>query len=73
MGHTLEDALIDAGCTAEQAGRLAKMQANGNTDDCLRMLRCHRCELVSALHEAQRPIDVCDWIIRELQLGSLMA
>jgi hypothetical protein len=24
--------------------------------------------LVEAMHEAQRPIDVCDWVIREVEM-----
>lgn len=62
--------LRDAGCAAELAKRCGELEAAGRTDECLQLLRRHRAELVVALHEAQRPIDVCDWIIHTLQKRS---
>lgn len=59
--------LEETGFGQEQAERYLLFEAEGRTDDCVRMLRCRRCELVDALHEAQRPIDVLDWAIRDLE------
>ena len=73
MGHVFEDSLVDAGCDTELAARITQLQEGGNTEACIRLLRCHRCDLVEAMHKAQRPIDVCDWIIYALQNGTLVA
>lgn len=62
--------LCDAGCGEELAALCDRLESSGHTDECLRLLRRHRAELVVALHEAQRPIDVCDWIIRNLEKKS---
>lgn len=59
--------LRDAGCDAALAERLAALVTADDRDGALRLLRCHRCQLVNALHEAQRPIDVCDWLIHRLE------
>ncbi len=56
-----------AGCDSALANRLERRAAVGDDEGCLRLLRAHRCDLVEAMHEAQRPIDVCDWIIREVE------
>jgi hypothetical protein len=59
--------LTAAGCDERLARRLEERAAAGDSASCLRLLRAHRCELVEAMHEAQRPIDTCDWIIREVE------
>ena len=59
-----------AGCGEELAQLCGRLEAEGRTDECLQALRRHRAELVVAMHEAQRPIDVCDWIIRDLETKS---
>ena len=73
MGRSFEETLADAGCDAALAARLSRLQAAGDTEGCVRLLRCHRSGLVDAMHEAQRPIDVCDLIIHALQKGTLVA
>ena len=59
--------LAAAGCGTKLASALESRAAAGDAVGCLRLLRAHRCELLEAMHEAQRPIDVCDWIIREVE------
>lgn len=73
MEQAMKHALTEAGCNGVLAERLDALQQAGETDACLRLLRCHRCELVEALHQAQRPIDVCDWLIHELERDSRVA
>ena len=73
MDHAMRQALTEAGCGSALVDRLNAMQEAGETDACLRLLRCHRCELVEALHQAQRPIDVCDWLIHELERNACVA
>lgn len=69
MARISEGSLIDAGCDARLIERVERHLEMGNEKACLNLLRAHRCELVEAMHEAQRPIDVCDWIIREVELS----
>ena len=59
--------LIAASCNNELIERLERQAEKGNSEACLQLLRSHRCDLVEAMHEAQKPIDVCDWIIREVE------
>lgn len=65
--ETVKSGLLDAGCASAFIERYRVAEAAGDTKACLDLLRRHRCELVCALHEAQKPIDVCDWIIRGLE------
>lgn len=66
MSDTTKALLHETGFDALQAERYLSLEAQGRKEECLRMLRCRRCELVEALHEAQRPIDVIDWAIYDL-------
>lgn len=67
MTESVEYGLRDAGCAGELIEQYRALDGVGDTRACLDLLRRHRCELVCALHEAQKPIDVCDWIIRGLE------
>ena len=67
MYATSEQCLADAGCNEAFIRQYRAREAAGDEATCLQLLRLHRCELVYALHEAQRPIDVVDWIIRDLE------
>ena len=67
MGRISTTNMMDAGCDAALADCLGQRLDAGDTEGCLRLLRAHRCDLVEAMHEAQRPIDACDWIIREVE------
>ncbi|MDO4536843.1 MAG: hypothetical protein Q4B54_01685 [Coriobacteriales bacterium] len=67
MTESMRLGLSDAGCAAELVERYGEFEKAGDTRACLALLRKHRCELVCSLHEAQRPIDVCDWMIRNLE------
>lgn len=67
MAQVNANSLADAGCDAVLSELCEYTLLRGDTEECLRLLRAHRCDLVEAMHEAQRPIDVCDWIIREVE------
>ena len=73
MACTFEESLVNAGCDTTLAARLTRLREAGDTEGCVHLLRCHRSGLVEAMHEAQRPIDVCDWIIYTLQNGTPVA
>lgn len=67
MTDTTLTMLEATGFSSHQARRYERCEQEGRTDECVRMLRRRRCELVDALHEAQRPIDVIDWAIADLE------
>jgi hypothetical protein len=67
MDHNARQMLAATGFAPAQTERYLAFERAGRRDECLRMLRCQRCALVEALHEAQRPIDVIDYAIYELQ------
>ena len=67
MAQNTREMLVATGFTAAQAERYLMLERRGEVDACMRMLRCHRSELVDALHKAQRPIDVLDWAIYDLE------
>ena len=67
MTNATQELLETVGFSSAQTQQYPNLERQGRTQDCARMLRSRRCELVEALHEAQRPIDVIDWAIYELQ------
>lgn len=67
MTNATHEMLRASGFTETQAQRYLELEQQGSVEACMRMLRCRRCELLDALHEAQRPIDVIDWALYELQ------
>lgn len=67
------DLLGAIGMSELQAERYLRCAEAGGTDECLRMLRLRRAELLVALHEAQRPIDMVDYAIRDLQRSAASA
>jgi len=67
MATDTREMLTATGFTTAQTERYLMHERRGEVDACMRMLRCHRSELVDALHEAQRPIDVLDWAIYDLE------
>ncbi len=63
MEANIAQALADAHCDRELIEEYDRLEREGRHEDSLRLLRCHRCRLVDAMHEAQRPIDVIDLVI----------
>lgn len=59
--------LVEAGCSDRLIVSCIDLYGHERTDECLRLLKQHRSALVVAMHEAQKPIDMCDLIIRELE------
>lgn len=59
-------ALTDARCTPAEIAAFWDLYASGQTAAALRLLSCHRCKLVCALHEAQKPIDILDYLLYQL-------
>ena len=67
MANDMQALLEQTGFAEGQIARYRQLEEQGRTAECIRLLRCRRCELVDALHEAQRPIDLIDWAIYELE------
>ena len=67
MAHDSMALLEATGFDERSTEQYKALEQQGRYDECLRLLRCRRCELVEALHEAQRPIDIIDWAIHDLQ------
>ena len=70
MSLDTQEMMNAVGFSEAQRRRYLLLEEQGRRDDCVRMLRCRRSELVDALHEAQRPIDVVDYVICELGRSS---
>lgn len=60
-------ALADAGCTQSQIDAYEQLRAHGDMEGCMRLLRQQRSVLVRQVHEAQRPLDVLDYIMYHMQ------
>ena len=63
MEANIAQALVDARCDQDLIEEYDRLEREGRHEESLRLLRCHRCRLVDAMHEAQRPIDVIDLVI----------
>ena len=63
MEADIAQALADARCGQDLIEEYDRLEREGRHDESLQLLRCHRCRLVDAMHEAQRPIDVIDLVI----------
>ena len=63
MDANIAQALVDARCDQKLIEEYDRLEHEGRHEESLRLLRCHRCRLVDAMHEAQRPIDVIDLVI----------
>lgn len=63
MDANIAQALADARCDHDLIEEYERLEREGKHEESLRLLRCQRSRLVDAMHEAQRPIDVLDWVI----------
>lgn len=57
----------EIGMDTQTRDRFEALDAKGDSSGCLRLLMLRRAELLDALHEAQRPIDMVDAAIRDLK------
>ncbi len=63
----IEQALFDAGLTEAQIQGFLTLWASDRQDEALRLLGKHRCGLLCRMHEAQKPIDILDYLLCELK------
>ena len=63
----LRQALEDANCAEDTIQKFLHLRKAGQKEEALRTLACHRCHLVCAMHDAQKPVDVLDYLIYQLK------
>jgi len=63
ISRTLED----AGCDGDTIQKFLQLRAAGRREEAVRLLACHRCHLMNAIHEAQRPVDILDYFINQMK------
>lgn len=67
--------LIDAGCDPKTTAQCMGFVEEKNQTQLLRLLLCHRCSLLEAVHGSQKKIDCLDYLIYQIQktnLGGLL-
>lgn len=65
--YSLEQNLIDAGCTKEMICRFLKLHEQGEEEQELRLLSQQRENLLRLLHKAEKRIDCLDYLVYRLQ------
>lgn len=63
----LAQTLRDAGCDEGTSEAVRRLCEGRRVDDAIRVLRRHRCELMSCLHEDQRKVDCLDYLLRKME------
>ena len=59
--------LTDAGFSGEAVSEAVRLCEAGQKEDLVRFLRVKRCDLIEELHESQKKIDRCDYMIRQTE------
>ncbi|MCF0115128.1 MAG: hypothetical protein HUJ56_07230 [Erysipelotrichaceae bacterium] len=59
--------LKDAGCDDTFIETFKKLQQEDRVEELRQMLNCHRNQLVCKMHELQKPIDICDYLLYSLK------
>lgn len=59
--------LKDAGCDDAFIKEFQQLQKEDRVDELRQMLNCHRAQLVYKMHELQKPIDICDYLLYSLK------
>lgn len=60
-------ALKDAKCSADTMNRFLQLWNEQRWEEAARLLSCHRCHLICAMHEAQKPVDILDYILHQME------
>lgn len=55
--------LKDAGCDDVLITNYLTLRTKGYTEEQLRLLACHRCNLMTELHNNQKKVDCLDYLI----------
>lgn len=63
----IAQALKDAHCDTDTIAEFLRLKALGRHDQAIRLLTCYRCRLVRIMHEAQKPVDILDYLIYRFQ------
>lgn len=65
--ETMIQSLKDAGCDSTTTQEFLRLWETGFKKEAIRLLSCHRCHLMCMIHEAQKPVDILDYIICQLK------
>ncbi|MDD2956505.1 MAG: hypothetical protein PHD67_09365 [Oscillospiraceae bacterium] len=63
----IAQALADANCDAITIQKFISLRQEGKNEEALQLLSCYRCQLVCAMHAAQKPLDIMDYLIYRLK------
>lgn len=63
--------LKDIGCSSKQIADLMNYYTSGDIKQLIQVLKCQRCYLLDALHDAQKKIDCLDYLIYQLKKGEV--
>lgn len=63
----IAEALRDAGCDEPTIAQFMQLKAEGKLEEGLHLLAKFRCRLVCKMHEAQKPVDVLDYVIAQMK------
>lgn len=59
--------LVDAGCDKEMTDRCMELAGKGKITDLLRLLSCHKQNLLKTVHKSQKEIDCLDFLTYRLE------
>ena len=65
--ETIGHALRDVNCDEETIMQFLQLRAEKKWEEAAKVLAKHRCQLVCAMHEAQKPIDILDYLLHQLK------
>lgn len=75
VGYKSKDSLIqnlkDAGCDPEVIARFLDYQNKGKRKEQIKMLTKYRRELLNKVHQEQKRIDCLDYLIYQIEKGSV--
>lgn len=63
----LRQNLLDAGCSADTVQRCMDLAGKQERGELLRVLSCHRRELLNSVHEGEKRIDCLDYLVYQIE------
>ena len=64
--ESIRQNLIDADCDEKTINQFMKLMETGKLKEQLRLLSCHRCNLLCEVHKQSEKIDCLDFLISKL-------
>lgn len=63
----LRQNLLDAGCSGDMIRRCMDLAGKQECGELLRILACHRRELLNAVHQNEKQIDCLDYLVYQIE------